>query len=673
MRALWFAAVLGTALPCYGADTPTITFSSLLDEMVDRDSAARFPNPAYRCLQASSYDRASVSPDQPETWWANNDRSFFLREEEIDGRKEWVMLDADGPGCIVRIWITARNACGTLRVYVDGSDEPVIAAEAQRLIGDNELLGPPLSETCARGRNFYLPIPYARHCKITYDRPNFQVTKNPDDLLYYQINYRTYEPGAPVQSFKRKDFDAAKDKLAALKDTLLHPDRAVATAPRQEAIEPLELAPGASTQITLDGPAAIRRLRIRLDAEDLELATRQTVLAASFDGEDTVWCPVGDFFGSGVGINPFTDWWRAVSEDGSMTCYWTMPFRRRCTMTLTNHGKQPVTLRGSVEAGPWTWDDRSMYFHTNWRREKDIDTATKRDWNYLHAHGQGVFMGDTLCIVNPVKAWWGEGDEKIYVDGEPFPSHFGTGTEDYYGYAWCTPEFFQSPFHAQPRADGPNNFGHVTNSRVRLLDGIPFRREFRFDMEVWHWRACKVSYAVATHWYGRPSARGNYGPDIEALEVDRVELPPEPKPRRVEGALEGEELRVVSKTGGETQIQAIPQFNWSSGKQLWWIDGEPGDRLVLAFSVPTGGTYELSAALTKAVDYGIVQLSLDGKSLGNPIDLYNDGVIWHVYSLGRHQLTAGDHELIVEIAGAHPKAVPRHMFGLDYIKLDPVQ
>ena len=41
--------------------------------------------------------------------------------------------------------------------------------------------------------------------------------------------------------------------------------------------------------------------------------------------------------------------------------------------------------------------------------------------------------------MNPVEAWWGEGDEKVFVDGEKFPSHFGTGTEDYYGYAWCWP------------------------------------------------------------------------------------------------------------------------------------------------------------------------------------------------------------------------------------------
>jgi alanyl-tRNA synthetase len=67
----------------------------------------------------------------------------------------------------------------------------------------------------ARGYNLYLPIPYSRRCKITYDRPNFQQSKNRDDLLYYQINYRTYEPGTRVESFSRAGFEAAKGKIAS--------------------------------------------------------------------------------------------------------------------------------------------------------------------------------------------------------------------------------------------------------------------------------------------------------------------------------------------------------------------------------------------------------------------------------------------------------------------------
>ena len=68
--------------------------------------------------------------------------------------------------------------------------------------------------------------------------------------------------------------------------------------------------------------------------------------------------------------------------------------------------------------------------------------------------------------------WWGEGDEKVWVDGESFPSHFGTGTEDHYGYAWAT-RVFQGPFCNEPRA-GPATRGITPTPARRSLDAIPF-------------------------------------------------------------------------------------------------------------------------------------------------------------------------------------------------------
>jgi hypothetical protein len=660
--------VLVPAAPAAAAEYD-VTFASLLDEMTDRESVARFPDPAYTCRQASSYDRASTSADEPGSWMANNDRSFFVRSEEHQGREEWVMMDAEGAGAIVRWWITASAARGIIRIYIDGAEEPAVAAVADELVAGEALVGPPLAAMRARGRNLYLPIPYAKRCVVTYDRPNFQQTKKNEDLLYYQINYRTYEPGTKVEPFSMDVFDANKENIASLQKRLLEPGKALPDGMNLPSSPPVILPAGETKTIfSYDAPGAVRLLSIQLQADDLALAARQTVLIGVFDDQQTIWCPVGDFFGSGVGVNPFQDWWRGVSEIGTMGCYWPMPFEKSCSLKLANLGKQPVTVGTTVGSAPWKWDDRSMHLHADWRQEYPIDSAVKRDWNYVTVNGRGAYVGDTLSVVNPVRAWWGEGDEKIYFDDQPFPSHFGTGTEDYYGYAWCTAQRFDSPFHAQPRADGPGNFGHVTNSRVRMLDAIPFTKNFRFDMEVWHWHPCEVAYAVATHWYGRPGAKSLRQPDPEQLVV--VEAVP-PKPPKVEGAIEGEKVEIVEKTGGVTEIQDVPQFRWSENRQIWWRDAEPGDTLTLAFKAEQKGSYLLKAALTKAIDYGIVQLSLDGKSLGEPLDLINDGVITKVYELGTHDLEAGRHTFSAKITGSNPKAVKRHMFGVDYLLLEP--
>jgi hypothetical protein len=76
---------------------------------------------------------------------------------------------------------------------------------------------------------------------------------------------------------------------------------------------------------------------------------------------------------------------------------------------------------------------------------------------------------------------------------------------------------------------------------------------------------------------------------------------------------------------------------------------------------------------TRANDYGIFQLYLDGQELGGPIDLYNAENVTKLVSLGERRLSGGQHRLLVEIVGANPAAKPRHMFGLDCVKLEPVQ
>ena len=106
-----------------------------------------------------------------------------------------------------------------------------------------------------------------------------------------------------------------------------------------------------------------------------------------------------------------------------------------------------------------------------------------------------VMMAVEMCIRDR-----GEGDEKVYVDGETFPSHFGTGTEDYYGYAWGRYEpWINHPFVAQPLGDGCYaHIGLAPNTRVRSLDAIPFIWRLRFDMELFDWSNIHLNYAPIT-------------------------------------------------------------------------------------------------------------------------------------------------------------------------------
>lgn len=675
------------------AAEPSVTLETLLEEMADRTAVACFPSPAYTCRQASSYDRDATSPDEQETWYANWDRSQFVREEENDGRREYVLMDEAGPGAIVRFWATWHGprgkefTNGTLRIYLDNSPKPAIEGPIADVIDRGLLCGPPLSQGVSpetdykrRGHNLYLPIPYAKHCKITYETTApMDRGAHTGEALYYQINYRTYEKGTTVESFSMAGLAAAEEALTTTQQRL--------SASGRDAIDNLketdfaaEIEPGKSHATAVQGPGAIRELVVQLAADDLEQALRSTVLELHFDGQQAVWAPVGDFFGIGHKMRPYKTWYTQVSDDGTMTCWWVMPFEESFEIAIHNLGNQTVEVTsGRANVSLWNWDDRSMHFFSTWRELRSVDTRSSKDMtghgafdvNYVTAKGQGVYVGDTLTIFNGAAKWWGEGDEKIYVDGEAFPSHFGTGTEDYYGYAWCRPERFDAPFHAQPEGGGNMQGGFAVNSRYRSLDAIPFTQSLQMDMELWHWAGTKVNYAPTTFWYARPGATSNVAPmpEVAAMPVARKQDDVVPM-YRVKDALEGESLKIVSKTGGTTEIQNVPQFNWSGNEQLWWRDGKVGENLVLEFPVEDAGRYAVTARLTKAIDYAEVKLAINGASAGQ-FDRYHTAVENDVLKLGVFELKKGPNQLTVEIVGRHEKAIPRFMFGIDYLLLTP--
>jgi hypothetical protein len=664
----------------------TVSLSSLLDEMIDRDALTRFPDPAYVCVQASSYDRDSKSPNEP-GWFANADTAQFIREETrhlagtpAETRKEWVLMDAEGPGAIVRWWITAPHYKAVFRIYLDGNDTPAIEAPIGDLIGGNYLTGAPLSAVTANGRNLYLPIPYAKHCKVTVDNMPDQGN------LYYQINYRIYTPGTTVETFTMEELALRKAKIDTVQKTLLAPDESPWHVQASKP-PPTYLVPKDSTPVSVTGECsffsggAVHHIVLKIDAEGeaLTQALRSTILSISFDGKETVWCPLGDFFGGGVGINPYKSWYSRIEKDGTLISLWKMPFQKTINAKFINYGSEDVKImvESFWTSGPHHWDERSMYFHADWRQERNIETIAgdgTKDWNYIKLKGRGVFVGDVLSVLNRNPGWWGEGDEKIYVDGETFPSHFGTGTEDYYGYAWCTPEFFDSPFHFQPRAEGPANYGHATNGRVRLLDGIPFTKDFRFDMEVWHWVKTRIDYSVVNFWYGLEGAELV---DFQSR-VDQIVEVKSPVSYHTPMSLEIPGFKIEkAPTAGTIQNQGMQGFaregrKWDNDDQLWWTGARPGAKLELILEADKDGAYKLVGELTKARDYAIVQFRVNGVKAGEPIDLYNPEVIpTGAVEIGSIDLKAGTHVVEIEIIGKNDKADPGYMVGIDRLRLVP--
>ena len=240
---------------------------------------------------------------------------------------------------------------------------------------------------------------------------------------------------------------------------------------------------------------------------------RNLFLSGSFDGKQTIYVPLSDFSGGGVGAPFVENWYLSSDGKGKIVSRWLMPYREEAHITLANFSPHKANVFITVKTAKYRWDENSLYFHTSWKEEKGLllcnkpESSTCREWNMATLQGKGVFKGDVLSLYNHSKSWYGEGNEKIWVDDDNFPSHIGTGTEDYYNSSWAPVVVFQTPFGGAMRADSTNSRGYNTWLRTRNLDDIPFNKHFQFDFELLSWYPGTVDYASTVYWYGEIDAQ----------------------------------------------------------------------------------------------------------------------------------------------------------------------
>ncbi|MCU0408368.1 MAG: DUF2961 domain-containing protein, partial [Bacteroidales bacterium] len=259
---------------------------------------------------------------------------------------------------------------------------------------------------------------------------------------------------------------------------------------------------------------------------------RQNILSIYFDNAATpqVHAPLGDFFGAAPGLNPFHSLPFTVSPDTTMVCRFLMPYRNSARIEIRNLSKEAVVISSEISTREWRWiEGETMYFRAAWKMAHDLTAYNTDgkvyDMNYLDIQGAGRLVGAATFLYNPSPVptswgnWWGEGDEKIFVDSDTFPSFFGTGSEDYYNYSWSSAEIFFHSYCAQPRNDGPGNRGYVSNLRCHIADDILFGKSLNFNMELRHHGVVPgVSYGSIAYFYALPSA--NY----VAAEIDSDDI-----------------------------------------------------------------------------------------------------------------------------------------------------
>jgi len=253
----------------------------------------------------------------------------------------------------------------------------------------------------------------------------------------------------------------------------------------------------------IEGPGAIHHIWTTIAAE--AFYGRKIVLRIYWDGErsPSVEAPIGDFFGVGHGLNrnfaslPIT----CSSEGRARNCYWYMPFRRSCRITAENQGTRPV------DAFYYYVDYRELpdlpadaaYFHAQYRQE--FPPGGKRDYLLLAAEGAGHYVGCNMSVLQRAMGWWGEGDDRIKVDGEAKPSLHGTGSEDYFSDAWGMRES-QSLYYGCPLQEEDFQAGSkATVYRFHIPDPVPFQRSIEVTIEHGHANDRADFLSSVAYWY----------------------------------------------------------------------------------------------------------------------------------------------------------------------------
>ncbi len=366
-----------------------------------------------------------------------------------------------------------------------------------------------------------------------------------------------------------------------------------------------------------------------------------------------------------------------------------MPFAKSCRITLTNEGRRrarPRLLpRGLVEGA------RASAGHALLPRALQAGASGAGGEEALHVpRREGprfLRRARSSRVIQPEAGWFGEGDERIYVDGEKEPSIIGTGSEDYFNDAWGL-HVVDGPYTGVTVADGTGLGSRMTGYRWHIKDPIPFKKSFRFDIEHLGWTfnndgSLKSAYGTRDdlHVLGRVLVPGRCrdGPLAGAVRLGAAAA----GQRAASSRSRRRSDRSKTEKG---KAQVFTDLFWSKDVLIFKAEG-PGSKLEIPFEVAEAGDYELYTQVAQGSDYGIYTVLLDGKPPVAPVlehepgadvrpQLSFDGYAYETYvgmdyQVGWPRLTKGRHTLTYVCLGKNA-ASTGYVLGVDNIVLAQV-
>jgi len=687
LETLFLFIGVGLMIGCDAAkeqDNKVISYASLIERLTDMKAIATLPVAGEKSAMWSSYDRDSKidSAGNFIDWAANIDglKPQFIRKE---GENE-VLAEMDGPGAIVRMW-SASPKKGKVKIYIDGAETPVINEsfidyfKASIAAFDFDQL---VYETSAKGFNNYVPIPYNKSCKIVAE---------PGWGQYYQFSYISFPEGTQVEKFDPSLSETDKKALTQVNTFFKNK---MGQAPYEDknfetTTKEISLSAGEKQIVAkLTGSGAIAELRVQVknrDSSTIAELLRKTSISMKWDGsaQEAVWSPLGDFFGTSPGWNEYQTLPMGMTKDW-MYSYWYMPYEKGAEIIIENKFDESVDLKMEIKHEKIGQNiEKYGRFHAKWHRDlKPMPKDRWPDWRLLETTGKGRFVGTHLLVWNPKGGsssrggpgyyWWGEGDEKFFIDGETFPSTFGTGTEDYFGYAWCDPSTFQQAYHSQTQDN--DNMGYQPVNRWHIIDNIPFQESFDGYLEKYFPNKWPTQYASIVYWYLEPGGTDNLG-EVPMNERYGYEIPYEVFRKDKNRVVEGENMEIRSNTGGwgtTANFADEKLYKTVSGHKilLWFPKKDEDNKLEIQFTWAQSGNYKVYANVVKTDKGGKFELQLNDTKMSLLNLKSTDTLTTDKVLLGNVAIEAGIQNLAISVegnVGDNPQPIQ-----LDYLEFEKI-
>lgn len=283
----------------------------------------------------------------------------------------------------------------------------------------------------------------------------------------------------------------------------------------------------------IEGPGAIQHIWMTPTGN-----WRFSILRFYWDGEDSpsVEVPVGDFFACGLGkYAQVSSLPVCVNPGSAFNCYWVMPFRKSCKITMENLDDRKMTLYYQVDYTLTQVPEDVAYFHAQFRRTNPL--PFKSVYTILDGvKGWGHYVGTYMCWGSHSSGWWGEGEIKFYIDGDKdFPTICGTGTEDYFcgSYGFVVEERyreFTTPYAGMPQALRPDGLWNSQQRfglyRWHIMDPVRFAKDLKVTIQALGWQSggryqpLQDDISSVAYWYQRePHAPFPPLPDRDYLEL----------------------------------------------------------------------------------------------------------------------------------------------------------